>query len=82
MEKFRFVNLIISQIFLSMLSMKLSLISTNWILGEPTTKTVLEAFIVLQLVILIISFISIFFILSNINYALFVVGSPKERKNN
>lgn len=72
-KKFRLFNLIISQIFLSILSIKLGIIITDWLLGNPNPENI-NSFVIFMLLAMI-SILSISLILLNINLILFKESS-------
>lgn len=77
-RKFRTLNLIISQFFIALLSIKLGAISSDWMIGTEGINESSFFMILLKIIIFIISIISINFILSNINWLLFKISSWNE----
>ena len=65
--KFRLFNLIVSQFFIALLSIKLGSISSDWMISTEGINESSFFMILLKIIVFIISIISFNFILSNIN---------------
>ena len=77
-RKFRLFNLIASQFFIALLSIKLGAISSEWMISTEGINESSFFMILLKIIVFIISIISINFILSNINWLLFKISSCNE----
>ena len=76
--KFRLFNLIVSQFFIALLSIKLGSISSDWMISTEGINESSFFMILLKIIVFIISIISFNFILSNINWLLFKTSSWDE----
>lgn len=72
-KKFRFISLIISLIFIGLVSLKLGFVISDWILPNPNNITIFVA--IIKLFFGLMGCVSILFILSNLNWILFKASS-------
>lgn len=72
-KQFRFISLIISLIFIGLVSLKLGFVISDWILPSPNNITIFVA--IIKLFLGLVGGMSILFILSNLNWILFKASS-------
>lgn len=79
-RSFRFINLIISTIFLGFISLKLGFVISDWLLATPSNITIFM--VVIKTILGIMGTVSILFFLSNLNWIVFEASSQKQENNN
>ena len=72
-RKFRFINLIVSTIFLGFISLRLGFIISDWLFPNDDNITVF--IIAMKTILGIMGTLTIIFILSNLNWLLFKASS-------